>query len=184
MTARTAGISRAQPTNAGHGGHPASSMMERVGNAIVPPWVAPAEARVRDVRRRAAGWLEPSGGEVRYRGIIHALDWIAGVRGDSPVTEVDDEPTSGRVLVEVLAIEQAFRREPQTRGPRARRSAIEDEEQMERLGHGIHIAAVLMRNGTGRLDDTDIRFFDGVLDTLRWLLGETDRPPVALPARE
>ena len=33
------------------------------------------------------------------------------------------------------------------------------------------------------LTDTDIRFLDGVLDTLRWLLGETDRPPVALPVQ-
>ena len=155
-----------------------------MGAAVVPPWVVPAEARVRAVRRRAGAWLDSSGGEARYSGIVHALDWVAGVGGDSPVTEVEDSPTSGRVLVEVLAVEQAFRREPQTRGNAARRSAVEDEEQMERLGYGIHIAAALMRNAAGRLDDTDIRFFEGVLDTLRWLLGETDRPPVAMPAQD
>jgi hypothetical protein len=151
-----------------------------MGAAVVPPWVEPTEARVRAARQRAAAWLESSGGEARYGGIVIALDWIGGVRGGTPVTEIDAEPSAGRALVEVLAAEQALDREPRTRREGVPRAA-EQEQQMERLGRGVQVAAVIARNGTGRLRDADIRFLDGVLDTLRWLLGEVDRPPIALP---
>lgn len=155
-----------------------------MGTAVVPPWVVPPEARVRDVRARAGRWLDSSGGEARYRGVVEALDWVAGVRSESPVTEIGEQPTPGHALVEVLAAEQALGREPRSRGEAAERSAVEDERQMARLGRGVHVATVLARNGTGRLRDADIRFLDGVLDTLQWLLGETERPPVALPVQE
>ena len=147
---------------------------------MVPAWVVPTETRVWAARHRAAGWLGSSGGEVRYGGILVALDWVVGVRGGSPVTEINTEPTSGQALVEVLAAEHALDREPRTRRGGAL-PAIEQERQIERLGRGVQVAAVLARNSGGRLRDADIRFLDGVLDTLRWLLGEVDRPPVALP---
>lgn len=151
--------------------------------AVVPSWVVPAEAQVRLARRRAGGWLDSSGGEARYGGIVHALDWVAGVRPDSPVAEAEVPPVTGEVLVEVLAAEQALGREPRrSPGGPAGRSASDDERQMERLGRGVRVAAAA-REGTGRLRDADIRFLDGVLDTLRWLLGEVDRPPVALPVQ-
>lgn len=159
---------------AGHGKNGA------MGAAVVPLWVVPAEARVRAARRWAAARLDSSGGEVRYNGIVAALDWIAGVTSGSPVTEIDVEPAPGQALVELLAAEHALDREPRTRRDGAL-SATEQERQMERLGRGIHVAAVLTRDGTGRLRDEDIRYLDGVSDTLRWLLGEVDRPPVALP---
>lgn len=155
-----------------------------MGAAVVPPWVVPADARVRDVRARAGRWLDSSGDEARYRGIVHTLDWVAGVRRDAPVTEVDEPSSPGQALVEVLAAEQALRREPRTRRDAAVRTVLEDEEQMARLGRGVHVAAVLVRAGSGRLRDADIRFLDGVLDTVRWLLGEADRPPVALPVQD
>lgn len=149
---------------------------------MVPPWVVPADSLVRQARRRAGAWWDSSGGEARYGGIVHALDWIAGVRDDSPVTESEEPATSRLALAEVLAAEQALGQEPRRAPGRASsRSALDDERQMERLGHGIQVAAVLARAGSGRLRDADIRFLDGVLDTLRWLLGETGRPPVTLP---
>lgn len=155
-----------------------------MGGAVVPSWVAPAEAQVRLARRRAGGWLDSSGGEARYSGIVHALDWVADVRPDSPVTEAEVPPTTGEVLVEVLAAEQALGREPRrSPGGHVGRSALDDEQQMERLGRGVRVAAAA-REGTGRLRDGDNRFLDGVLDTLRWLLGEVDRPPVALPVQD
>lgn len=155
-----------------------------MAGAVVPSWVVPGEAQVRLARRRAGGWLDSSGGEARYGGIVHALDWVAGVRPDSPVTEGEVPPVTGEVLVEVLAAEQALGREPrQSPAGSAGRSASDDERQMERLGRGVRVAAAA-REGTGRLRDADIRFLDGVLDTLRWLLGEVDRPPVALPVQD
>lgn len=156
-----------------------------MGGAMVPSWVVPVDAQVRLARRRAGGWLDSSGGEARYGGIVHALDWVAGVRPDSPVTEAEVPPVTGEVLVEVLAAEQALGREPprSPSGP-ADRSALDDERQMERLGRDIRVATTAARAGTGRLRDADIRFLDGVLDTLRWLLGEVDRPPVALPVQD
>lgn len=153
----------------------------RVGTAVVPPWVVPPEERVRLARRRAGSWFDSSGGEARYAGITHALDWIAGVRPDAPVTEAAEPAAPGQALVEVLAAEQALGREPRRSPGAAPRSAVGDERQMERLGRGVHVAA---RGSAGRLRDADIRFLDGALDTLRWLLGEVDRPPVALPVSD
>ena len=152
---------------------------------MVPSWVVPADDLVRQARRRAGAWWDSSGGEARYGGIMHALDWIAGVRGVSPVTESEEPATSRLALVEVLAAEQALGRE-RRRAPGfgSGRSALDDERQMERLGLGIRVAAALAHAGEGRLRDADIRFLNGALDTLRWLLGETDRPPVALPTRD
>jgi len=79
-----------------------------VGGAVVPPWVVPSESRVRAVRRRAEAWLRSSGGEARYRGITAALYWVAGVSTKSPVAEVDEPPSPGQALVEILAAEQAL----------------------------------------------------------------------------
>ena len=149
--------------------------------AVVPSWVAPAEPQVRLARRRAGGWWETSGGEARYGGIMHALDWIAGVRSDSPVNEAEEPPTPGEVLVEVLAAEQALGRDPRRASTGPDWSALDEERQMEQLGRGIRVAALATRAGAGRMRDADIRFLDGALDTLKWLLGEADRPPVALP---
>lgn len=154
---------------------------EDVQRAVVPPWVAPDEASVREARRRAGGWFDSSGGEARYQGIVWAFDWVAGVRTDAPVTEELDEPTPGRALIEVLAGEQALGREPRSRGTPPWPSALDQERQMERLGRGVHVAAALFANESNRLRDRDIRFLDGAVDTLRWLLGDAKRPPVALP---
>ena len=153
-----------------------------MGRAVVPPWVVPPADGVREARRRAGAWWESSSGEARYGGIVHALDWVAGVRPDSPVTEAEEPPTSGEALVELFAAEQALSREPRrSPGGPAGKSVLDDERPMARLGRGVRVAAVLDRAGAGRLRDADIRFLDGALDTLRWLLGEADRPPVALP---
>ena len=154
-----------------------------MGGAVVPPWVVPSESRVRAVRRRAEAWLRSSGGEARYRGITAALYWVAGVSTKSPVAEVDEPPSPGQALVEILAAEQALAREPRTGSGVISSTAAEDEERMARLRRGVYVAAVLTRTASGRLTDADIRFLDGVLDTLRWLLGETDRPPVVLPVQ-
>src|SRR5437870_4048247 len=71
--------------------------------AVIPEWAVPAEATVRLVRHRAGGWWESSGGEARYVGVIRSLDWVAGVRAESPVTEYAEPAVSpSRVLVEVL----------------------------------------------------------------------------------
>jgi hypothetical protein len=102
----------------------------------------------------------------------------------SPTTEVDEPASPGRALVEILATEQALAREPRASRDVTSRTAAEDEERMAQLRRGVYVAAVVTRRESGRLTDADIRFLEGVLDTLRWLLGETGRPPVALPAQQ
>jgi hypothetical protein len=156
-----------------------------MARAVIPEWVVPAEATVRLVRRRAGGWWESSGGEARYVGVIRSLDWVVGVRAESPVTEYAEPAASpSRVLVEVLAAEQAMRRVPwlnpgQPRGDPEDPCA--DEREMERLGHGFYVAALMACRYPVTLREDEARFLDGALDTLRWLVGEVDRPPVPVP---
>lgn len=153
--------------------------------AVIPEWVVPAEATVRLVRRRAGDWWDSSGGEARYVGVIRSLDWVAGVRAEAPVTESAEAAASpSRVLVEVLAVEQAVRRVPWLNPGRWQGNLEDpcaDEREMERLGHGFYMAALIACRYPVTLREDEARFLHGASDTLRWLVGEVDRPPVAVP---
>lgn len=141
--------------------------------AVVPEWSVPAEGLVRLVRWRAGLWCERSGGEARYRGIVDALDWAAGVRDLAPVSALAEAATAPRVVAEVLVGEFALDRSA---------SAEELERRTRRLGQGIVYPAGF--GWPASPGSEPAWYVTGVLDALRWLLGEVDRPPVSVPIQD
>jgi hypothetical protein len=142
-------------------------------HALVPAWSTPGDPVVRLVRRRTDIWRERTGGEARYEGIADALDWVAGVRDLSPVSGLAEPATSARVLAEVIAAEYALADPPM--------SAEEYERRTRQLGQGIFYPTAISPRSHGNARS---RYVMGVLETLRWLLGELDRPPVAVPQQQ
>jgi hypothetical protein len=142
-------------------------------HAVVPAWCKPDESIVRLARRRTDVWRERTGGEARYEGIAEVLDWVAGVRDLSPVSGLAEAATPARVLAEVLAAEYALEDPPM--------SGEEYERRTRQLGQGVFYPTETSprSHGTARS-----RYVVGVLETLRWLLGELDRPPITLPQQQ
>jgi hypothetical protein len=160
--------------------------------AVVPAWVVPVDELVRVVRRRAASWhLDTGGGgEIRYRGVMDCLDWVAGVCDLAPVSERVEPATAGRVMAELLAAEYALAHAPgyggrvQAEPPRTGQRAAVYEQRVAQLGCAVFYPAVFGEPGVSIVSPSGAFYLTGVADTLRWLLGEAGRPPVSVPMQD